>query len=152
VNWCGYKVCYDRTFLIGAKPSELQKEVYQVGVDMHTHVQGLLKPGLSTRELAESRPRPGENFQTPEQIKKWRSSWSNHFAGMGIAWDSGPYFYDKTDPEYILERNMTVAYHAQFYVEAEAGGIAIENTYRITETGCEALTRWPYEEIQILGL
>ena len=47
---------------------------------------------------------------------------------------------------------MTVAYHAQFSVESEAGGMAIENTFRITETGCEALTKWPYEEIQILGL
>ena len=152
VNWCGYKVCYDRTFLVGAKPTELQKEVYQVGVDMFAQVQKILKPGLSTRELAISRPRPGENFETPEQIKKWKSSWKNHFAGMGIAWDSGPYFYDESDPEYVLERNMTVAYHAQFSVEGEAGGIAIENTFRITKDGCEALTKWPYEEIQILGL
>jgi len=42
---------------------------------------------------------------------------------------------------------MTVSYHSQ-----EASGIAIENTYRITEDGCEALTKWPYEEIMVLGL
>lgn len=151
VNWCGYKVCYDRAFIVGAKPSPLQKEVYQVCVDMHQKVQELLKPGVSTMELAESRPKPDENFKTPEEVRKWRHSWNNHFGGMGITWDSGPSFYDKTDPEYILERNMTIAYHAQFSVEGEAGGVAIENTYRITEDGCEALTRWPYEECMILG-
>ena len=47
---------------------------------------------------------------------------------------------------------MTVAYHALFWAEGETGGIAIENTYRVTETGCEAITKWPYEEIMILGL
>lgn len=28
INYCGYKVCYDRTFLVGAKATALQKEVY----------------------------------------------------------------------------------------------------------------------------
>ena len=72
--------------------------------------------------------------------------------GMGIAWDSPPYFYSEEDPEIELEKNMTIAYHALFWVEGEAGGVAIENTYAITETGCENLTTWPYEEIMILGL
>ena len=152
VNWCGYKVCYDRTFLVGAKPSVLQKEVYQTAVEMLFKFQELLKPGVTTHELAEKRPKPGENFKTPEQIKKWRATWSNHFGGMGIAWDSAPYYFTGDDPEIELQRNMTVAYHAQFYAEGEAGGVAIENTYRITETGCEALTKWPFEDIMILGL
>ena len=152
VNWCGYKVCYDRTFLVGAKPTELQKEVYQVGVEMNAKFQDLLKPGVTTHELAESRPKPGENFKTPEQIKKWRASWSNHFGGMGIAWDSAPYFYETDDPDFVIEKNMTVAYHALFWAEGDAGGIAIENTYMVTENGCEVLTKWPYEDIMIIGL
>jgi len=47
---------------------------------------------------------------------------------------------------------MTVAYHALFWAEGEPGGIAIENTYVVTEDGCEALTKWPYEEIMVIGL
>jgi len=151
-NWCGYKVCYDRTFLVGAKPSDLQKEVYQTAVEMLYKFEELLKPGVSTHELARKRPKPGENFKTAEQIKEWRASWSNHFGGMGIAWDSAPFYFSDDDPEMELQRNMTVAYHAQFFAEGEAGGVAIENTYRITKTGCESLNKWPYEEIMILGL
>jgi len=152
INYCGYKVCYDRTFLVGAKPTELQKEVYQTVVEMCKRVEQMLRPGLSTREIARSRPKPGENLRLPEQVRQWRSTWSNHFGGMGIAWDSSPYFYSPDDPEFILEKNMTVAYHALFHVEGEAGGVAIENTYRITDTGCEVLTKWPYEEIMIIGI
>jgi Xaa-Pro aminopeptidase len=151
-NWCGYKVCYDRTFLVGAKPSDLQKEVYQTAVEMLCRFEELLKPGVSTHELARKRPKPGENFKTAEQIKEWRATWSNHFGGMGIAWDSAPFYFSDDDPEMELQRNMTIAYHAQFFAEGDAGGVAIENTYRITETGCEALNKWPYEDIMILGL
>ena len=152
VNWCGYKVCYDRTFLMGAKPTELQKEIYQTGVEMHARFSELLKPGVTTRELAEKRPKPGLNLKTAKQIRDWRATWSNHFGGMGIAWDSAPYYGSPDDPDFVLERNMTMAYHAMMWVEGDAGGIAIENTYRITENGCESLTKWPYEDIMILGL
>ena len=152
INYCGYKVCYDRTFLVGAKPTPLQKEVYDTVVEMCFRVKDLLKAGLSTREIARARPKPGENLKTAEQIRAWRGTWKNHFGGMGIAWDSSPYFDATEDPEFILEKNMTVAYHATFHVEGEAGGVAIENTYRITETGCEVLTQWPYEEIMTIGL
>jgi Xaa-Pro aminopeptidase len=153
VNWCGYKVCYDRTFIVGAEPSQLQKEIYQTGVEMQDRFEELLKPGVTTHELAEKRPRPGTSMKSIEQIKQWRATWSNHMGGMGIAWDSAPYFYEKTeDPEVVLEENMTVAYHALFWAEDEPGGIAIENTYVVTEDGCEALTKWPYEEIMVIGL
>lgn len=152
INYCGYKVCYDRTFLVGAKPTPLQKEVYDVCVEMNFRVKDLLKADLSTREISERRPKPGVNLRTPEQIKAWRATWKNHFGGMGMPWDSSPYFFSPADPEFILEKNMTITYHAMFYVEGEAGGVAIENTCRITETGCEVLTQWPYEEIMTLGL
>jgi Xaa-Pro aminopeptidase len=137
---------------VGAKPSDLQKEIYQTVVEMSHRVKDLLKPGLSTREIAKSRPKPGENLKTSEEIRKWRGQWKNHFGGMGIAWDSSPYFYTPEDPEFILEKNMTIAYHALFHVEGEAGGVAIENTYRITDSGCEVLTQWPFEEIMVIGL
>ena len=152
INYCGYKVCYDRTFLVGAKPTELQKEVYQTVVEMCERVKEFLRAGITTRDIAKMRPKPGENLTTSEAIRAWRGKWSNHFGGMGIAWDSSPYFYTPDDPEVTLERNMTIAYHALFHVEGEAGGVAVENTYRITETGCEVLTQWPYEEIMVIGL
>jgi Xaa-Pro aminopeptidase len=130
----------------------LQKEVYQTVVEMCERLKGQLKAGISTREISKSKPKPGENMATSAQIKAWRGTWKNHFGGMGIAWDSSPYMYTPEDPEFILERNMTFAYHALFQVEGEAGGVAIENTYRITETGCEVLNQWPYEDIMIIGL
>jgi len=152
INYCGYKVCYDRTFLVGAKPTPMQEAIYDVAREMNFRVKDMLKAGLSTREISRSRPKPGENLRTPEQIRGWKATWKNHFGGLGIAWDSSPYFFSVEDPEFILEKNMTIAYSAHFDLEGEAGGAAIENTFRITETGCEVLTQWPYEEIMTIGL
>jgi hypothetical protein len=86
---------------VGAKPTELQKEIYQTVVEMNLKVQEMLKPGLSSREISKSRPKPGENMKSSEQIRKWRGTWKNHFGGHGIAWDSSPYFYTPEDPEFI---------------------------------------------------
>jgi len=70
INYCGYKVCYDRTFLVGAKPTELQREVYQTVVEMNDRVKAFLKPGITTRDIANLRPKPGENLKTSAQIKE----------------------------------------------------------------------------------
>ena len=45
INYMGYKVCYDRTFLVGAKPTELQKEVYETVVEMNREGQGDAQAG-----------------------------------------------------------------------------------------------------------
>jgi len=34
VNFCGYKTCQDRTFMVGAPPTEVQKELYQYTADL----------------------------------------------------------------------------------------------------------------------
>ena len=153
VNYCGYKVCYDRTFLVGAKPTPIQSELYRVGVELHAMFQSVLKPGITTHDLAGLKPRPEQNFKYPEDLKKFHVKFSNHSAGMGITWDSGPHFYSTEDPEVEIKENMTLAYHTLIYLEGhDAGGVALENTYRITDTGCENLCKWPMEEIQTIGM
>ena len=156
VNYCGYKVCYDRTFLVGAKPTDLQKKLYQVAVDLHAKFKAVVKPGMTTHDLATMKPRAWVNFQFPSELKKFKVTFSNHSAGMGITWDSGPHFYSTNDPEIEIERNMTLTYHVRVRMDSpegyEAGGLAVENTYRVTKTGVESLCKWPYEEIMTIGL
>jgi Xaa-Pro aminopeptidase len=153
VNYCGYKVCYDRTFLVGAKPTPLQKKLYQAAVDLHAKFQAVVKPGMTTHDLATMKPRARINFKFPAELEEFKVTFSNHAAGMGITWDSGPHFYTTDDPEIAIERNMTLTYHIRVRLEGhETGGVAVENTYRVTETRVENLCKWPYEEIMTIGL
>jgi len=100
----------------------LQKEIYGTVVEMQDRFKALLKPGITTHDLARWRPRPGENFKTPEQIKKWRATWSNHMGSTGIAWDSSPCYFSLDDPEIKLEKNMVLAYHSMLHAEGRPEG------------------------------
>jgi Xaa-Pro aminopeptidase len=46
---------------------------------------------------------------------------------------------------------MCIAYHTIFCVK-DYEGVAIENTYRVTDNGCELLTKWPFDELMVVGL
>ncbi|MFQ5874152.1 MAG: M24 family metallopeptidase [Dehalococcoidia bacterium] len=149
VNYCGYKVCYDRTFLVGGKATELQKETYQVAVDMQYRLKELLRPGITTHDVARLRPVPQPKFTSVDDIREHRAGWTNHFGGMGISWNEAPYL-TLDEPPVTLEKNMVVAYHAVYYVLGYEG-VAVENTWRITDTGCENLCKWPFEDLMVVG-
>ena len=154
VAYCGYKVCYDRTFLVGGKPTDLQKEIYQITTELVHKVEELLKPGNTTHDVARARPWPAKGYKSLEEIRKGRSElkgtgFTNHMGGMGIRYDAAP-TCTLEFPDLPLEKNMVISYHCVFWVEGGEGA-AIENTYRITENGCKNLHKWPFEELMVLG-
>jgi len=149
VTFCGYKVCYDRTFVVGDKPTELQKEVYACTADLQYKIMDLLKPGITTHEIARLRPRPHDPFKSVAELREYRTGFKNHFGGMGIRWNTSPSCH-LSAPDRVLEKNMVFAYHAIFWLEG-GDGYAVENTYRITDTGCENLCKWPFDELRVIG-
>jgi len=154
VTYCGYKVCYDRTFLVGGKPTEIQSAIYNATVDLQHKVQELLKPGITNHDVARLRPFPQKTPRSLEELRKIHgefmgTGFNNHFGGMGIRWDDAP-VCNLSAPEITLEKNMIVAYHAIYRVEG-GEGVATENSYRITDTGCELLCKWPYEDLMVVG-
>ncbi|MFC1984341.1 M24 family metallopeptidase [Chloroflexota bacterium] len=152
VTYCGYKVCYDRTFLAGGKPTALQSEIYKIAADLQQMVKDTLKPGMTNHDMARLRPFPHSGLNMEEALKHHStlgaSQFSNHLGGIGIRWWDAP-VCNLDQPEIPLEKNMTVAYHATYTIEGYEGA-AIENTYRITDTGCECLCKMPWEELIIL--
>lgn len=150
VNFCGYKVCYDRTFLVGGKPTELQQELYKITAELHHKVMDLLKPRITTFDIDRSRPFPPKSFKSLKDLRDYSATWyTNHFGGMGIRWDDAP-TCTADEPEREIETNMCIAYHAIFCADGYEG-VAIENTYRITDTGCENLCKWPFDDLMVIG-
>jgi len=149
VTFCGYKLCYSRTFLVGGKPTPLQSEIYKTAVDLQHRARDFYKAGMTTLECAKLRPTPPKTLKTLDDVREYRLSFSNHFSGMGIRWNDAPQA-NAEEPEIVLEENMTMAYAASCSVPGYAG-VKIENTYRITKDGCEAMTLWPYDDMPIIG-
>jgi len=49
-----------------------------------------------------------------------------------------------TEPERVIEKICaSLSFHP---LHQDYEGVAIENTYRITENGCECLNKWPFDE------
>ncbi|MFC1891354.1 M24 family metallopeptidase [Thermodesulfobacteriota bacterium] len=149
VTYCGYKVCYDRTFVVGDKPTDAQKELYDATVKLHHRIMEILKPGITTHDVARLRPKPHEPVRSLKELRNSQTGFKNHFGGMGIRWNDAP-ACNLGSPERVLEKNMVFAYHSIFWLVG-GDGIAIENTYRVTDTGCENLCKWPFEELRVLG-
>ena len=150
VNFCGYKVCYDRTFFSGGKPNDLQKEVYELTAELHFKVMDMLKPGITTWDIDKTRPFPPKYFDSLKELREYRSTYyTNHLGGMGIRWEDAP-TCSVHEPEIVIEKNMCIAYHNIHCINGYEG-VAIENTYRITDNGCELMTKWPFGELMVLG-
>ncbi|MFC1983562.1 M24 family metallopeptidase [Chloroflexota bacterium] len=151
VTYLGYKVCYSRTFLVSStRPTPIQKALYETVAEMQQRVAGLLKPGITNHDWVRLRPVQKGPLKGLKDIGEFRASFSNHFGGMGIRYNGGPQ-PSLEEPEMVLEKNMCLAYAPQINVPGVAG-CKIENTYRITDDGCESFCLWPYEDIPCIGL
>jgi len=151
VTYMGYKVCYSRTFLVSStRPTPLQKALYETVVEMQQRAAELLKPGITTHEWTRLRPDMVSPFKGIDDIAEFRASFQNHFGGMGIRYNGGPQA-SLDEPEMVLEKNMCIAYAPQIMVPGVAG-CKIENTYVLTDDGCESFCLWPYEDMPCIGL
>ncbi len=162
VTYCGYKNCMSRIFMVGAKPNQMQKEIYDQIVYLEDRAIKMLKPGASCKELGKA---ARKIYDSIEDMKKYRNTLqlSNHQGGMGISHGELPYIGGMNEPgmpDRKLEPGMVVAYALTAHIKkpgaplndewAGAGG-DIENTVVITETGNEMLTIFPWREMMICG-
>lgn len=148
VNYCGYKTCTDRTFMVGAKPNEIQKEMYQLTVDIEKNIMKSIKPGVTNHDVVKARANVPP-LKSLKDIKDARARLTNHFGGQGISWNEAPQM-SLSVPPVKLEKNMTIAAALNYSIEGYQG-VGIENTFRVTDTGCECITLYPWEELMVVG-
>jgi Xaa-Pro aminopeptidase len=144
-----YGMCADlsRTWYLGdGPPTGEQRQLFQVA---HQHIQDnmeLLRPGVNFHELTRLESR------LPEKYRAQRYGVIMH--GVGLC-DEFPSIYYAEDAlpgafDYVLEPGMTLCVEA--YVGEVGGrhGVKLEDQVLITESGCENLTAFPYDE-RLLG-
>ncbi len=143
VTFCGYKVCYDRTFFVGDEPTDTQKDAYQALVEMQEDFQKTLSQwkGMTTHQVWDARP-----VADPKKLNRGRVAWH----GIGSGWGEVP--ARDQDEDFPVEQNMIFCTHTMGWVEGVPNtGVSLENTYRTTDTGWERLTKWPYKELKVYG-
>ena len=149
-SYMGYRACYYRTFVCG-RANQAQKDAYQTCKDYLYSALKLVKPGTTTKELAEKFPK-AEEFGYPDEASAIWLQWGH---GIGLSLDEPPHVTRLWSLDYpeTLKAGMTLALETWWPVKENdptypyGQSIRLEEVVAITENGYDLLTRWPIDEI-----
>jgi Xaa-Pro aminopeptidase len=144
----GYFSDFSRSFRCGpGKPTDYQKMLYRMAYDQVQHNIGIVKPGMQFREIAE------KAWKIPDRFVEQRYTSVMHGVGMhgetpfiAHAIDYATYGKDG-----VLMPGMVVSVESYIGEKHGREGVKLEDEILITETGCEILSRFPYED-ELLGM
>ena len=138
-EWGLYASDVSRTFPVGGRFTEQQKQLYNVVLKGLDAAIARTKPGQPKNELQEiSKSVMAEELirlgmiEKPEEISRYYFHSSGHYIGL--------YTHDVGDDRAVLEPNMMFTLEPGLYFEELGIGIRIEDTILVTENGCEVLS------------
>ncbi|MGQ0566096.1 MAG: dimethylsulfonioproprionate lyase DddP [Gemmobacter sp.] len=139
-----YGFCIDisRTWWVGdARPTNAMVSAFAHALDHIRDHQARLKPGVSIRELVHG------GHQLDAQY--WQQKYSCKMHGVGLC-DEWPYVtypdgWTEGAFDAVLEPGMVLCAEALVSPEGGQFSIKLEDQVLITDTGCENLTRYPFD-------
>jgi Xaa-Pro dipeptidase len=155
LGYLGYRSCYYRTFVCG-EPTKEQIVAYNKVRDMLYGAFDIIKPGVTTGEIAQLWPKAYEFGHVSEDAAVMMQ-WGH---GIGLGLYEPPYIsriWSIDFPE-TLEAGMTFALETIATdnvetVEQPLGqAVRLEEMIHVTEKGIDRLTRWPIHEISVCPL
>ncbi|MHB0935891.1 MAG: M24 family metallopeptidase [Armatimonadota bacterium] len=132
----GYCCDLCRSFVVGGKPSDAQREAYRLINAAFIHIEHSLEPGMSCRAL----------YEEVHDMLDGKHGWSfSHHLGHGIGLN--PHEAPRLNPNWddVFQPGDTFTAEPGLYGEELKGGIRIEQNYLVTETGLERLSHFPTE-------
>jgi Xaa-Pro aminopeptidase len=143
-SYNGYHTCYYRTFCVG-KPNQKQKETYQTCLDWLYNSIKVLRPGITTKDIAERWPGP-EVLGAKTETEVFASQFGH---GVGISHWERPIISRTFSLDYPvkIEKNMHFALETYAGKPGEKDGVRLEEQVLITDSGYEVITRYPVEEL-----
>jgi Xaa-Pro dipeptidase len=166
VSFQGYRTCFYRTYVVGDKPTEFQKEVYQCAYEAVMALADSIKPGITNYEAQENWLNKGRGRGKWGATPKWPEPGRYYFGTVAhhiglCSGDPGPMIpgflgIDPDKPPLMLEKNMCFATEAGCFTwdgqRFARDGVKIENCGRVTDTGFEIFYRFPSKELIACGL
>jgi len=146
-GYMGYRTCLYRSFIVGRKPTEKEKDWYKRLLEKQDSIIEAIKPGATTADAA--------NHFKPAST--WGYADEDHVLTIEIGHGIGLYLYEMpvinrlwslTHPQ-VFEVGNTMAIESR---EGESGiGVRLEDIIVVGQQGAELLSRFPRDEIIVAG-
>ncbi|WP_312936274.1 dimethylsulfonioproprionate lyase DddP [Pseudomonas sp.] len=139
-----YGMCVDmsRSWICGGlAPTAEQKRLYRIAHDHILHNTALVAPGVAFSTLSR------DGHRLPESCRAQRYGVMFHGVGLCDEYPSIRYPEDVAAYGYDGELEPGMVLCVEAYVGEVGGrdGIKLENQVLVTDTGCDVLTRYPFE-------
>lgn len=143
-SFSGYRTCYYRTFNVG-RATTPQRDAYKRAREWIDAAIALVKPGVSTDEIARVWPR-ADQFGFENEMEAFGLQFGH---GLGLALHERPIIsrLNSLEHPFTLEEGMVFA--VETYCPASDGYSAarIEEELVVTESGPRTITLFPAEEL-----
>lgn len=168
VSFQGYRTCFYRTYVVGDKPTEFQKEVYQCAYEGIMALTNSIKSGITNHEVQQNWLDKGREAgkwgaipQWPKPGRYYRGSLAHH---IGLcSGDPGPGIPGTVEgldgagsPPIMLEKNMCFAVEVGCFTwggeKWARDGVKLEHCGVVTDTGFEVFYRFPLKDLIACGL
>ncbi|HKP23020.1 MAG TPA: Xaa-Pro peptidase family protein [Dongiaceae bacterium] len=139
----GYYSDFSRTFRCGpGRPTPYQKMLYRMSYDQVQHNIGIIRPGLTFREIAD------RAWKIPAKFVEQRYTSVMHGVGMH---GETPFIAHAMDfatygREGVLQPGMVVSVESYIGEKHGREGVKLEEEVLVTETGTEPISRFPFED------
>ena len=137
-NFTAYMTDMTRVYSIG-KLSELAYKAHQVALEIQEQMEQIARPGASCAELYTMAIDKAEKEGLASYFMglKQQAKFLGH--GIGIQINELPVLTPRSRD--ILQKNMVYAYEPKFVIPG-VGAVGIENSYLVTDSGVEKLTKF----------
>jgi Xaa-Pro dipeptidase len=146
----GYRICYYRTFVCGRANAD-QKDSFARTRDVLYDAIKVVKPGATTKDIAEKWPRASEFGYEDEDQAIW-IQWGH---GIGLSIPEDPTASRLWSLEYPqrIEEGMTIALEDWLPTQERSGtypkgqSVRIEEMMEVTSGGTDLISKYPVDEI-----
>lgn len=142
----GYRTCYYRTFAVG-RATQAQRDAYQQAREWMDAAIQLVKPGVSTDEIARAWPK-AEDFGFPSEMEAFGLQFGH---GVGVGLHERPIISRLNSLDDPIELREGMLFALETYAPAADGRSAarIEEEIVCTAEGPEIITLFPAEELMV---
>ncbi len=142
-HYLGYATCYYRTF-VTTKATQKQKDLYKKANDWLLEAVDVVKPGITTSDIA-------ERFPTAKEL-----GYPNEYAAVGLCIGHGIGLSIHEKPfitRVLIDHPTPIEAGMHFALETFAGegddGARIESQIIVTDSGHKVITQWPSDDLMV---